>query len=790
MIAPRWRKTLRDLWANRARTLVVILAVAVGVAAVGAVLSAYTILTREMDASFAATKPASAVLTVPSATPEALAIARAHPGVADAQARGSARGRISTGADEWRAIQLFVIPDFRDMRFSLIAPEAGRFAPGSGEIVIERSSLQLYDPPLESDLTIRANGIERRLGYVGTVHDAGQAPAWMEGMLYGYVTAETAESFGIEPLTAIQLRAKGNPTEDGIRELAYDVKRELQAAGTPVVRVQALEPGVHPHTTQMRTVLFLLESFGVVALVLSSVLVAALVSSTLARQVREIGAMKAVGATSGQVAGVYAAGVVALGVLAVGLGIPLSVAGGRGYAAFAMSMLNFEIVNDSIPLWVFGVEIAVGIAMPLLVAAFPIVRGSAVTVREAVTDAGITAGSPLSARMEALVAGVRGLGRPALLAVRNTVRRPGRLALAVATLAVGGAGFMAAMSAGASWSRTVDTASQSWRWDLDIALAAPRPEADVRAALDGVEGVSRVELWRRLSSVVVREDGTDGEAVQMLAPPKDSRALRPEMLSGRWLEAGDADAAVLGHRLAEETGAGVGDRLVLRLPDGTETSWRVAGVVKEIAEPTAYVPAARVAKITGTAGSGELIRISGEKRDQASVSALSSGVERAMEAAGLPVAVSASTGQVRESIEAHIVIFVILVSIMSALIVIVGGLGLVSTMSVNVMERIRELGVMQAVGATTHQIVWIVVAEGVAVGLVSWFVALAISIPLAGAIARTGGAIFLQAPLTPAYSVTGAVVWLALAVGLSAAASAGPALRASRRAVRETLAYQ
>lgn len=790
MIAPRWRKTLRDLWGNRGRTLVVVLAVAVGVCGVGSVLTAYTVLTREMAASFSATKPASAVLSLPAATLEALAIARAHPGVADVEARGYAQGRIRTGPDAWRVIDLFVVPDFGDLRVSLVAPDTGRFEPGTGEVVLERSSLKLYSPTLGQDVTVRANGVERNLGYVGTVHDAGEAPAWMEGLLYGYVTQATAKSFGLEPLTEIRLRAEGAPSAAEISQLAYGVKQELAAAGIPVTRVEVLEPGVHPHSTQMKTLLFLLEAFGIVALVLSCVLVAALVSSMLARQVREIGAMKAVGATSAQVAGVYAAGVAMLGVFAVALGIPLAVAAGRGYATFAMGILNFEIVDNSIPLWVFAVEIAVGILTPLLAAAVPLVRGAAVTVREAVTDTGITAGSRFSARLETLVSRVRGLGRPALLAVRNTVRRPGRLALAVATLAIGGAGFMAAMSAGASWTRTVDAAFEAWGWDLDIALASPSSTGDIRAALGGVEGIASVELWSMARTVLVRADGTDGDQVGVLAPPVDSSILHLPILSGRWLKSGDTDAVVVTHILADKEGVGVGDRISLRLADGKATSWQVVGVAKEIGGSKAYVPLHRMAGIAGTTGKANLVRIASDGRDKATVAGLSARVDRAMEAAQLPVALSASTGQSKQSFVDHIFIFVSLLTIMSTLIVIVGGLGLVSTMSVNVIERVRELGVMQAIGATTSQIVGIVVAEGVAIGLLSWLVAVGLSVPLADAIARTGGDIFIKAPLESAYSVTGAVIWLGIVLVLGAAASAGPALRATRRAVRETLAYQ
>jgi putative ABC transport system permease protein len=96
---------------------------------------------------------------------------------------------------------------------------------------------------------------------------------------------------------------------------------------------------------------------------------------------------------------------------------------------------------------------------------------------------------------------------------------------------------------------------------------------------------------------------------------------------------------------------------------------------------------------------------------------------------------------------------------------------------------------MQALGATTAQITRMVVLEGMAIGLLSWIVAVAVSLPLTNVLAQTGGSIFVNAPLVPAYSFHGAGVWLVVVLTLSAVASAIPAMRTSRRAVRETLNY-
>ena len=74
-------------------------------------------------------------------------------------------------------------------------------------------------------------------------------------------------------------------------------------------------------------------------------------------------------------------------------------------------------------------------------------------------------------------------------------------------------------------------------------------------------------------------------------------------------------------------------------------------------------------------------------------------------------------------------IYVFLI-VMSAIIGGVGGLGLMTTMSLNVFERRREMGVMRALGATPR-IVWLmIVAEGIVIGLLSWTIAALLAWPV------------------------------------------------------------
>jgi putative ABC transport system permease protein len=128
--------------------------------------------------------------------------------------------------------------------------------------------------------------------------------------------------------------------------------------------------------------------------------------------------------------------------------------------------------------------------------------------------------------------------------------------------------------------------------------------------------------------------------------------------------------------------------------------------------------------------------------------------------------------------------------IMATLLSVVGGLGLTGIMSLNVLERGREIGVMRAIGASDNDLLKVILVEGILIGLVSWLVGCLLAYPLALTLCEAVGTAMIHTPFTFTFSAAGVLIWLALVVGLSSAACYLPARGASRITIRETLAYE
>jgi putative ABC transport system permease protein len=792
MIGLRWKKIIRDLWMNRGRSLLVVSAITVGMVGVSAVLCAYSILVRELDANYMRTNPASAIIVTDAVDDNLLKTVQRLPGVGSVEARGLFKARVMVDQDEWKPFLLHVIDDFDAMRIRKSKRGQGDWPPRTGDILIERVALRVARKSIGDNVNVcLPGGSERKLRISGTLHDPGEAPAWMEGLVYGYVSSETLRMLGKTSLNEILLTVAETPLDKNhIRTTVKSITNRMEGMGYRIERIEIPEPGHHPHQSQLQALLFLLQAFGGLSFVLSVVLVFTLMGATMTQQVRQIGVMKAIGGRTGQMAGMYLGGALFLGAIAVAVGLPAGVAGARAYAAFAARMLNFEIVDASVPFWTYGLLVLIGLLAPVASAAYPVWKGSRVSVREAITDYGITASKTKGGWIGKVIAQSTGLSRPLLLSLRNTFRRKGRIALTLGTLAIGGAMFITALNVGASIKKTINTFRDAMRYDLNVTLSRPILPADVEPVVKKVPGVVRMEGWARAKASLVYGDGTDGNEFTVMAPPPETNLLRPRIAKGRWLSPDDRNDLVVNHIFMDrESHLRIGDEVVLRI--GTEkTKWRIVGVMRQIGEPRGFANPAYLSDLTRSKGLVGTLSIVTHDRTLDTHRAAAKGLERALAEAGMGVQDMVSIYDIQRILEDHFLVLTMLLLIMSGLIVIVGGLGLMTTMSIQVMERTREIGVMRAIGASSHDLMRMIGIEALVIGLLSWGIAVVLAVPLSKVVADLFGMIFLKTTLDFAVSPVAFVLWLGVVVIFSMLASFFPTRKAIRLTVRETLAYE
>jgi putative ABC transport system permease protein len=796
MPSPRWRKVLRDLWGNKARTILVVLSIAVGVFAVGMITGTRVVMSREMHASWAAVNPASATLYTDLFDDELVWTVRNMAEVEEADARREFGFRFKTSPEEeqWRQLVLFAYPDYEDIRIFRLRPERGAWPPPEHEVLIERASLDWMGLQVGDVVIVEApNGKQRELRISGTVHDLTQQAASWTGRAAGYMSLETLEWLGLSRhFDELNFIVAENPSdEEHIQDVAQRVRRKLEKGGRTVYYTWIETPGKHPADNDLAPIMLLLGSLGFLSLLASGFLVVNTLQALLTQQIRQIGIMKAVGARNGQIMGVYYGMVLIFCVLSLAIAVPLGALAAHEFTSFIANLVNFDVVSFNLPPVVLALQVAVGLVVPLLAALYPILSGVRVSAREAMSDYGLSNGQFGQGFLDRLLERVRGLSRPVLLSLRNTFRRKGRLVLTLITLTLGGAIFIAVFSVRASLLLTLDDMLDYVQYDTYVSFRrGHRIDHIEREALQ-VPGVVAAEAWRFANVRLVRPDDTESDTIFLRAPRADSDLVHPKLVEGRWLLPEDENAVVVNtFLLKDEPDINVGDKVPLKI-EGRETTWRVVGIMTRTEPvPMAYVNLDYLSQMVGGVGRAGVVFVQTERHDAAFQGEVERALEEHFEGIGLKVSYTQTSSSSRAQIESQFNVLIVFLLVMAVLLAVVGAIGLMGTMSLNVLERTREIGVMRAIGASDGSVLKIVIVEGVLIGLMSWLLGAVLAGPLSRLLSDAVGVSIFETSLSYTFSLEGVGLWLAVVIILATLASLLPARNASRVTVREVLAYE
>jgi putative ABC transport system permease protein len=787
----RWRKLVRDLDGDRRRVLLLVLAVAVSLAAMGAVLGARGILLREIAANYRGTTPAHAAIELAEIPAGLVEQARRRPAVEEAERRGTVLARARAG-DGWRPLLLFVVDDFDDLRLNTFTRIEGAWPPPTGSMLIEGTAVGMLAAGTGGRVAVRtAAGAGGDLAVAGLVHDPGLAPAWQERCGYGYITRETLAGLGPVPVRdELRVRFRAAETMTAIDAHARALAAELERHGHAPHALRVPPPQRHPHQRQMEAVLLLLALFGGLCLLLSAVAVAAAMAASLARQRREIAVMKAVGARAGQIALPCLALVAAIGVLAAVVAVPVEIAGAQAFADAVGRLLNLTIADRGVPHEVLVATALAGLLVPLALAVVPIRRACRVTVRQAMDDHGAAApaGDGWGARLD---------WRPRILAlaVRNVIRQRRRLVLASLLLAVGGGLFIAALALVAGWERWLEAIPRTRHHAVEVRTAVAVEPAPVLALLGALPGVARAEGWGWTpvapAGAVERTypDGGHG-AFALIAPPSGTTLLSLPLRAGRWLAEDDGDAVVLNQMACERLpGVAVGGRITLAV-DGRPSSWQVVGLVEEIGSPaTAYVRPAALAAATGSAGRVRQFRIAATGADVQQRQRLVEDVMAALDQAEVPLESVVPLSELRTAMGDHVLVLVRALLALAAATAVVGVVGIATALAASVVERTREFAVLRVLGARPRTILRLVLIEGAVMGVVGWFGAVVLAIPLALVIGGVVGRMSFACPLPLVIPPSALLLWLAIAAAGGLVGALLPARQAAAGSVRVGLAH-
>ncbi len=789
-------KLRRDLWLTRGRVAFMVLSLAVGLTSLGTVLSMRGVLRREMTRNYLDTVPASATIDVgdKGVSSALLEQVRVRHEIAAAERRATLRARWRQDASrDWGLALLFIVEDFDKPQLALLKHEDGVTVPPLGSMLVERSAMVVLGAKVGDTIQVQVgSGAITEIIIAGVVHEPALAPAASEQSGYLYASVETLVLLG-QPPTMDELRVLVADSPLDATSVENQVSRLaiwLQNQGTDVHEVKIPPPGKHPHEGPSGAILLLLAVFAGLTVLLAGVLSASLLSITMARQVREIAIMKTLGAVGWKIRVHYLLMLSFVAFAALALSVAPTILFGRIGVDSVANLLNFDIASYSVPSWVYVVQVVTGIVLPLLTAAPAILRASRISVRQALGDHG--ARPSQKAGSERWIGGFE--NRLLQAALRNAFRVPRRLLLTLGLLAVGGGLFVSAVSVADAWDEMTAQVFQTRHYDVELRLA----ETADTLMLKGVPNVGNVEVWGSSSVTLTTKSGLpvsrtypDGGhgSFNLVAVPDNTKLIEFKQHSGRWLGAGERDGVVLNQLAASRVGQDPLGRNVEMAVEGRVSTWKVVGVVEEVAAPaTAYVGFEAFVKKTGQPL--RMLRIATTtNRETMSTHAAIKNIQSELAARGKHIVSAVPLQLLFNAMGEHVVVLIRLLLGLALLTAIVGVLALGSSMSTSVIERGRELGVLQAIGARPVQVRRMVLLEGLFVTLLSLPLALLIATAVSAVVGQIVGQLAFQLPLPLNLSWVAMAAWSAGVLLVASAASLIPALAATKRTVIDALAH-
>lgn len=718
------RKSVTDLTRRRLRTFFTVATLALAVAGLG-VFAVPTLMDRGMRAEIAAEHLADLRTSMDAVelSPTQLAEIGTLPNVAEVEPRSWFDARIYVG--ERRApVTVIGVPDFARQRVDVVHVDSGA-APREGEVLsdVQNANQGVYGGAAGDTVrVIAADGSERRLRITGEARSLGGGQ---------HVTDDQIATFYATPATVAALA--GHPGYEGLN---FRLRRhDAEAVDATVAEVRSYlrtvpgfsrfanlpeirAPGDWPGKEGFNRFVDFFSVITLLALLAALVLISNTITTLVGEQTREIGIMRAVGGRRRQVMLVYLRTAALLGALGALLGAALGVVLANVLVRFFGATFFAVSPGFGVDLPILLGSLLVGVIAPVVVAVPAVRRGLSVDLREALEATGSAVGG--ESATDRVLRAPRFLPRTAQIGLRGVGRRKRR---AVATalivgLAVGN--LLAVMGLAAAATVRIREEWRDHREDIRVWPTGSRP-LDRRAGelIRTTPGVAEAQA-ALVNDVTIR-----GRAAFVWAVPRRT-LFHYRLADGRWFspseERGRAAVVVVERNIARVSGIHVGDRVRVDTAAGP-TRLRVIGIAaNQQEEGTAlFAPLTTVRALLGAPGEVDAFWIRTTSPAHDVVDRTATRLEDRLARHGFAIATEITYIQERDDIAGYRTITTS-IAVFGLLIVAISMVGLANAITMSVLERTREIGILRCLGARARDLRRIFTAEGLTLAIAGWLV--------------------------------------------------------------------
>jgi len=770
------RKSIADVTRRRLRTILVVLGIAIGVLG----LTAINIASGALNASLAYSQNRSSSpdlsFSVQAVDPSLVSTLAAVPNVKTVQidTHYSTRWKTPSGPI---SMGIVAYTDFHDVKINTFELSAGRL-PGPGEIVMESSDRTLQNFVIGDNVTLETPGGLKHLRIVGMVRTLGQPSAGFLSFATAYMSANALHQLtGISSANDIEVQVRSASQVNATGRVLANVLRTNH-----VTILSASTPGNNTVQIASDAVFTITRVLAIIALVLTSFLIINTVTTLIAEQIKIIGTMKAIGGTRQKVMRSYLLSVGLYGIAGTALGIGLGIWVGYQFLSYLANLFTLDLGAFQVTPATLLISIAVGIGVPLLAAILPLWIGTKITVREAMASYGVGNGKQGPSR-NGLGQRITWVPQTAWLGMRSVFRKRGRAALTLLALTISGIAFLSVQTTSNSFTLGLNQFTDTYHLDA-LVSTNPQPYDQIRAQIMTVPNVARVERFEDLN--VTTQHGP----IDLTAVEADTQIYRYHLIAGRWFQGNEPDALLISDVAAGKLHLSVGDRVTFS--DATDTAtWTIIGEVFDHNNSlsggvgiTTIDDLHSFERLPANLAQGFMI----QARDPSpqAVDRMANGLDTILTRAGLSPSIQTEQQIIARNQSQFQIVTAILYAV-SLIVALVGILGLFNTLTISVLERRREIGILRSMGATGLGIARVFWTEGISLAVVAWIAAVIIGIPAAYAFVSFIGSVLV--PLPFAFAPATLAIMLVFILLIATLASFGPVFSAARVRVSDILRY-
>ena len=731
------RKSVTDLTRRRARTFFTVLTLALAVASVG-IFAVPQVMEQAMDREAATSRSPDVTVSMKPLQLSAAQVAALGrlPNVTAVEPRSLFATRVWVGERRERAIVVGV-PDFARQTADIVRIDSGA-APGAATVLTDQNNAKAkgFDPGAGAAArVIDGDGSVRSLAISGVGRNltGGEDDPANDWITFYATTKTVAVLSGAPGYTTLALRLRDNSRPAAERAVAA-VRDQLRAttAFTAFEEMPLIqEPGTYPGKEGIESMGSILNVVTLLALLSALVLLSNTMTTLIGEQTGEIASMKAIGARRRDIRHLYLRSALLLGALGALAGAALGILLTNGLVGLLASQFFGVDAGFGVSVPVVVASIVVGLVGPPLAALPAIRRAARLPVADALQATGSAVGG--QGRLDAALRRVRFLPRSAQIGLRGLGRRKRRSLATALQVSLAVATLLALLSLGAG----VAESGRGWfddnRFDVEIEAMASKPfDAEAGRVIASTDGVREAQPWMENT---VRLEGRDTPAWGLPARP----LMNMRVEDGRWYTSAEVGArakvAVLGATIAKTTGTHVGDPIRVSTGGGP-TTLRVIGISRNQAENggVVYVPVSTLQSVLGAPGAVNRYWITTTTQDHGLIDRTTTSLEDTLAAHGNQVG-SLVMYDMEEQQVARNAQLTTSITILGLLIVAISMVALINTITMAVLERTREIGMLRSIGARGRDVRRIFATEGLVVAVCGWL----LGVPLGYLLARAMG---------------------------------------------------